>query len=130
MGKIRKPGKDWFYPLLRFSVTGVLAAGIDYGVYILLFHPAGIVLAKSVSFITATVFTFLMNKFWTFEKKGWDLKEVLKYVAFYAVSMVLNTLINKIIFDLTGQKVPAFIAATGFCAVFNFIGLRLVVFKK
>jgi putative flippase GtrA len=122
--------KDWVYPLLRFTVTGLLAMLIDYGVYVILFQPAGIVISKSVSFVVATLFTFLMNKFWTFEKKKWLLNEILKYVAFYAVSMVLNTVINKGVFELTHLKVPAFLSATAFCAVFNFAGLRLFVFRK
>lgn len=114
----------------RFIITGLLAAGVDYGVYILLFQPLGVSPAKAVSFIAATLFTYIMNKLWTFEQAGRSIRETTVYILFYAVSLIINTLINKIVFSLTHLKEAGFIAATAFCALFNFFGLKYVVFRK
>ncbi len=126
--KYLKP--ETIYQISRFIITGILAAGVDYGVYIALFGHAGIVYAKAISFVTATVFTYIVNKFWTFERKHFSAGEAARFIGLYILSMILNTAINKAAFLLSGSKPIGFIFATGFCAVFNFLGLKLFVFGK
>lgn len=116
--------------IVRFLITGLLAAGIDFGIYYLLFGIAGIHIAKAVSFISATAFTYIFNKFWTFDHKVMSWKEILRFVLFYIVSMGLNNIVNQEVFSLFHSKLGGFAAATAVCAVFNFFGLKLLVFKK
>ncbi len=119
-----------FKQAIRFLITGFIAMFIDIAVYLLLINIVGIFYSKGISFICATVFTFLMNKYWTFEKKELSFNEIIKFIIFYLFSAFINAAINERVFILTEDKTAAFIAATGFCTFLNFFGLKFFVFNK
>ncbi len=112
----------------RFAAAGLTAAAIDFGVYYLLFAYAGVVVSKAVSYITATVYTFILNKLWTFGAKKYTASEIPRFLALYAVSMIINNIVNKSILTITHDKLAGFIAATVICAAVNFSGLKYFVF--
>ena len=116
--------------IIRFLITGFAAFFIDLGLYYALFPMAGIGISKAASFLGATLFTFILNKFWTFKQSRMKTGEIVRFIAFYAVSMTLNNGVNQLLFYLTHIKLVGFLSATGVCMVFNFIGLKIWVFRK
>lgn len=120
---------EFFSQLRRFLVSGALAAGVDIGIYILLLDSLGVFYAKAVSFTAATITTYVLNKYWTFEKVEHSNKTILLYITFYSVSIYLNSLINGTVAIQSGDTVFAFLVATAFSTAFNFFGLKYLVFR-
>ncbi|HCL56477.1 MAG TPA: hypothetical protein DHW82_05650 [Spirochaetia bacterium] len=114
----------------KFFIIGFSAFLIDLAVYYLFTLFFSLYLSKIISFLFATAFTYYFNKNWTFQQKGFSQKELFKFILFYIVSANINGLVNQWVFDLTHIKFLAFLSATGFNMIINFIGLKLIVFKK
>lgn len=122
--------KPAFLQGVRFIITGASAFLIDLGIYYGSISLIGMTAAKAVSFIGATFFTFILNKYWTFQKNELNLVEIVKYISFYCISMVLNNLVNHFVYHITSIRLLSFMAATVACMVLNFIVLKWFIFKK
>lgn len=106
--------------------------GIYAGLRILGINP--------VSFIIAATNSFFWNKYWTFEQKGeLKIKEVIEFLIVVGLGVVLNTgiviLIIKIIppfsFLTEGRLLNlAKASATAITLIWNFLGLKIFVFRK
>ncbi|MBP9152014.1 MAG: GtrA family protein [Flavobacteriales bacterium] len=134
--------------VVKFTIIGVLAVLVDLSCYYLLlnlipeklfgFAPNESV-AKTVSFLCGMSVTYSLNKLWTWKKKDKSGARMAKFVALYAFSLVMNVAVNSSmlfllhhfadIIDLPYKYFIAFISATGFSAVMNFIGQKFWVFK-
>lgn len=115
---------------ILFLIIGGIAFFIDLGLYVLSLNYVKHFYAKLFSFILATCFTYIMNKFFTFKIKNLNIMETLKFIVLYCISSYINALINEKIFLSTNNLKIAFIAATISCLFINFFGLRLFVFNK
>lgn len=117
--------------LIRFLVVGSTAVLIDLLVYTLLITFLPIVIGKAVSFLSGTVFAYVANKLWTFEKNGRDHVEMLSFFALYGTTLLINVSVNQLVlYILPGYIIWAFLAATGTSTVLNFIGQKWWVFSK
>jgi putative flippase GtrA len=118
----------------RFVVVGVMSVAIDFAVYRLLATQAGYQndIAKAAGYLSGVVFGFFLNKLWTFESRRARLSEPLLYLAVYSITFALNLGINRGVLAALGpNSIPiAFLLATGVSTVCNFVGLRLVAFRK
>jgi putative flippase GtrA len=114
----------------RFIITGVSAVLIDFGTYFLLINIIGYDLAKTISFVFGSVFSFIFNKLWTFEKKVFLFSEVIKFSILYSFTLILNVFVNKIILLIDYSfLILAFLMATFVSASVNFLGQKFIVFK-
>ena len=115
--------------LKRFLVAGICAVTIDLITYYLLLDFLSHDIAKAISFVLGTIFAFLINKYWTFEKHKKSYKEVFQFGVLYIVTLGLNVLTNKMVIDNTQMVFLAFLMATGASTVLNFIGQKWWVFR-
>ena len=122
MSKIKKE----FY---RFLLVGFSAVGTDFVTYYLLLNFLSIDLAKVFSFIFGTILSFLMNKYWTFEKFEKSYNQIWQFVLLYTTSLLINVMINRLVIDSTQMIFFAFLVATGISASINFVGQKFWVFK-
>lgn len=143
--------------ITKFFIIGVSAVMVDFIVYYLLSDLIAVNtdIAKGIGFMIGTVYTYYLNKLWTWkytEKSNKGM--ILKFAMVYAVSFVFNILINKYglklisecdvrlvidskasgsssnLFSLKGHKFLAFFLATIASAVINFMGQKFLVFKQ
>ena len=121
---------------LRFLVSGLAATGADFATYMgmvhLLFEGGGPDTAKTLSYILGTTVAFLLNKFWTFESTQRSAREVISFIALYAMSWILNVGVNHVVLGVAGgavMEIVAFVMATGCSTVTNFIGQKFWVFR-
>ena len=125
-------------PLLRqvsrFFVIGGCSAATDFACYTLLLGSFGlsIATAKGISYVTGMVVGFFGNKLWTFQSRRRAVSEPLLYMAWYFVTLAVNMATNGLVLELLGPQatLPAFLAATGLTTVLNFLGLRLIAFRR
>ena len=118
---------------IKFGMVGVLNTIIDIFSFFILNVVFGIgaYISQILSFIIATINSFLCNKYWTFEKKNPIAgNEVFKYIivkcCYLAVSLCMLGLFKNL-FNLTPMvaKFPATCMMIGF----NYLAVKFWVFK-
>lgn len=122
--------------LMLFLVVGSLTVLIDYAIYrnLIKFEGISIDTAKGVSFVAGTIFAFFANRLWTFGQKQHAAGSVRRFIVLYAVSSIVNVLVNglvlSVLIDWSGAVMVAFFAATGISSTMNFFGMKFFVFKE
>ncbi len=137
-----------FMPQLgKFAAIGLTNATVDFAVLNLLISMTGIALGKwyilfrGLSFLVAVTHSFFWNKYWTFEagqSQGGGV-EFGKFISVNLIAAALNIGIASFVANIIGPQfglsdqlwanVSAVVGSA--CALaLNFVGLRLLVFKK
>ena len=118
--------------VLRFSVTGLLGAAIDFGVTYLFKEILKVnkFLSNAIGFTLAATLCFFLNKYWTYESQSplvWS-----EYFTFIAVSLVglgINTLVLYLLTEKFGWHFYlSKCFAIGVAAVWNFLANLLITF--
>lgn len=90
-------GRTWLRDVVKFGLVGLVATAIDF--YLLNFfylqHHYSIYLATLFSYLTAAVFGYLANSFWTYRRlqQGFELSGLAKYVTISGVGLSLTELV-------------------------------------
>lgn len=126
----------------KFALVGVLNTAIDFGILNSLIIAtniaggAGIIPLNVISFSTATANSYYWNKKWVF---GVNKSSFIVFLAVTLIGLGINT---GVVYVLTTFVSPIFVTsgalwanfakvlATILSLIWNFIGYRLVVFKK
>jgi putative flippase GtrA len=116
----------------RFLLVGGLSVAVDLVVYALLallWMPTPV--AKGLSYVAGMVLGYFGNKYWTFGSRRRSIREPLAYSVLYAITLAVNIGLNSAVLSVTGGRLAllAFLVATGFTTVLNFLGMRLVAFR-
>lgn len=123
--------------LVRFVITGGLAAVVDFGTLLILTHfGAAEALAKTVSFVLGTTTAYLINRRWTFQAAP-SRGRFAAVVVLYGITFALQVGIYLVLFTLLIDqpigtqvvRVICFVAAQGVATTVNFIVQRTVIFK-
>lgn len=118
-----------------FMIVGLLATLVDFMVYRSLVTSSmlEVNLAKGLSFLTGTLFSYLANRFWTFGHQSYNHSSLWRFLLLYALTLGANVFINacmlKWFTGLSSALLLAFLVATGISATCNFVGMKLFVFK-
>jgi len=130
---IKAKAKGQAAELGRFVIVGGSAVGVDFLVY---FALTGLVpamptsVAKGVSFVAGAVLAFVLNRGFVFRSDGRAKQQILPFVLLYLFSLALNNGVNWLLLSFGAAKVVAWFFATGSSTVSNFLGMKLVVFRK
>lgn len=131
---------DLGYPirsqLMRFAGIGVLCTLIDVGSYIgltrfNLFFAENLFLTKVLTFLLGSVFSFALNRMWTFQYVGkLTLSQVGRFYATVGSAVLVNVSSVYVIHSLLGiHDIIAVVIATGITFIWNFVLTRIWVFK-
>lgn len=131
---------------IRFFCVGLLNTGIDFGVLNLLICSTGqssgiyFPIFKSISFIVAVTNSYFMNKYWTFRSsEGKNAGEFLKFLGVNIIGWGINVGVATYVVNFVGAPIgvsPVLwanigaISAVAFTLIWNFIGMKFIVFKK
>lgn len=137
---------DWQHTrhqIQSFVIIGILATLLDFGLYWWWHHYLTFSVAKTLSFLSGSLFVYLANKFFTFKQKKHSSKEIFKFAFLYFSTMLINVMANsgsiwlaKRLFPALWQHFPqliiifAFLLATGLSTLLNFSGQKCWVFNK
>jgi putative flippase GtrA len=139
--------------LTKFAIAGFTAVFCDLLVYYILSSFLPTDLSKALGFISGTFVTYNINKFWTWRQNDRNTRRLMNFLLLYAVSMVVNVAINSYALglipdyeillqlrftmdDITplatfkADKFTAFVIATVFSSIVNFLGQKYWVFKE
>lgn len=116
--------------IYKFVVSGGIATGIDFVIYIILkqlFWPS---IAKTISMLCANVWSYIVNKSWVFSnEKKTDTKMIASYVVVQAINLGVNVGTNSLMLHLTNHTVLSFIVATLCATIVNYTLQKIIVFK-
>lgn len=115
--------------LFHYLIIGTGSVFIDYLGYIsLLSFSLDSSLSKRISFVLGALFSFLLNKKITFKSKANGFREPITFSILYILSFFGNSIIHDAIEKMTSNQI-AFLLATIFSIIFNFLGQKFIVFK-
>jgi putative flippase GtrA len=142
------------YQLAKFVLVGALNTFLDWGVLNLLMFLVGIysgglyVFFKGISFLVSCTSSYFWNKFWTFKKSSDDIvaaeekTQSAEFIQFFIVSIIamsLNLAVATLLVNVIGPQFGASkalwanfgaLAGTLVGMTWNFLGYKLIVFKK
>lgn len=124
--------------LIRFVITGVLSAAVDFGLLVVLMNFAGLDhnTAKAISFVAGTTTAYLINRRWTFQSDG-SRRKFAAVVLLYGLTFVLQVGLFAVLYPwilgLSGSQTMAqvvgFVIAQGVATTVNFIVQRGLIFR-
>ena len=132
-----------FWQFAKFGLVGVLNTAIDFGILNLLIAISGvtsgigIILINATSFSAAVLNSYFWNKDWVFSggKKA-------NFASFLGVTLIGLSINSLVVYALTTYVSPilvdsdklwanfAKVLATALSLIWNFMGYKLVVFKR
>lgn len=118
------------YQILIFIIIGGFATTIDFIIYSYLLDFISINFSKFISMLVSSLFSYFMNKIFTFNKgKNYNSKYLIKFYIIFLLNLLTNIFVNYYVYKWTSIKILAFILATLFGMIVNFIGQKFFVFK-
>lgn len=124
--------------LVRFVISGGLAAVVDFGLLVALMNLFGLdhTLAKALSFVAGTTTAYLINRRWTFAAEP-SKRRFAAVVTLYGITFALQVGLFAVLFPwvlgLSGSQTVAqvvgFVIAQGVATTVNFIVQRSLIFR-
>ena len=121
-----------FAQFIKFSLVGILNTVLHYGVFYTLYRCTGYyLLASGTGFCAAVVHSYVLNKFWTFKRRGSHVRaEFSKFLVVSLLSLGVNLAGMAILVELFAVHPPvAQLAAIGITLAINFLGNRFWTFR-
>jgi putative flippase GtrA len=123
--------------LVRFVVVGGFSALVDLSVYALVLHlGAPTYVARAISFVVGTTTAYALNRRWAFKVEG-GARRATGFAILYGTTFFLIIGVNALALRLldagagdTWKVLLAWAVSQGLGTAWNFVMLRLVVFRK
>ena len=118
--------------ICRFLCVGGMSTLIDFIVYNMgLSQKLAVEIAKGISMLISSVFSYFANKLYTFENHAkTNIKYLMKFYMVFALNFAANIGTNSVLYGMTGEKIISFICATIAGMTVNYLGQKLFVFDK
>ena len=121
--------------LLKYIFVGLSTVLIDFLIYKFLIKFIVIYLAKTISFLSGTFFSYQLNRTWTFKSGGKTLSQFIKYLIVHITSLVLNVFINSLLLNTFSKNYflsyeVSFLIATLTSATYNFLFIKIFIFNN
>jgi putative flippase GtrA len=86
-------------------------------------------ISKVLSFIAASLNSFILNKTFTFKVRKFYIKQPIRFFILYSISLIFNSLVHDLFKQSFDGLIP-FGIATFVSVIINFFGQKLWVFRK
>ena len=121
--------------LLKYIFVGLSTVLIDFLTYKFLIKFIVIYLAKTISFLSGTFFSYQLNRTWTFKSGKKTLSQFIKYLIIHITSLVLNVFINSLLLNTFSKNYflsyeVSFLIATLTSATYNFLFIKIFIFNN
>jgi dolichol-phosphate mannosyltransferase len=110
---------------LKFCTVGAINTVVDFGIYVGLTRPFPFwgrhyVAASALSFVVAVLSSFLLNNFWTFGRRGVELRRSVKFFIVAIGGLALSSLTFFILTRLGLFDLYAKLVVTAVVLAWNF----------
>ena len=121
--------------LLKYIFVGLSTVLIDFLIYKFLIKFIVIYLAKTISFLSGTFFSYQLNRTWTFKSGKKTLSQFIKYLIIHITSLILNVFINSLLLNTFSKNYflsyeVSFLIATLTSAIYNFLFIKKFIFNN
>ena len=121
--------------LIKYIFVGLSTVLIDFLIYKFLIKFIVIYLAKTISFLSGTLFSYQLNRTWTFKSGKKTLSQFIKYLIIHITSLVLNVFINSLLLNTFSKNYflsyeVSFLIATLTSATYNFLFIKIFIFNN
>ena len=121
--------------LLKYIFVGLSTVLIDFLIYKFLIKFIVIYLAKTISFLSGTFFSYQLNRTWTFKSGKKTLSQFIKYLIIHITSLILNVFINSLLLNTFSKNYflsyeVSFLIATLTSAIYNFLFIKMFIFNN
>ena len=121
--------------LLKYIFVGLSTVLIEFIIYKFLIKFIVIYLAKTISFLSGTFFSYQLNRTWTFKSGKKTLSQFIKYLIIHITSLVLNVFINSLLLNTFSKNYflsyeVSFLIATLTSATYNFLFIKIFIFNN
>ena len=135
LGKKNISISNWVKQMIKFSSVGVLNTIVDAVVYLILTRWLGFsgmeVTAKAISYCAGILNSYIWNKNWTFRSSTGVSKTLIPFVITNLIGLAINTGMMQLgLNQLHFHDLLAFIFASGFTIIWNFLMSKFFVFRK
>jgi len=119
------------FQIYRFIFVGIITVSLDAFFYFLLINLNFFTIynCKRISFILGSIFAFYANREFVFKVKNKTKKQLLYFAILYFSSFIINSISHDFVVLIFNIKILAFIIATGFSTLINYIGQKYLVFR-
>ena len=118
--------------VIKFGIVGVANTIIGYGTYLILItFGVNVQLAMVGNWVIGSIFSFFLNKYWTFGQKNSDFASVIRFIIVCTVAMLLNIVFVTIAVNFLGmEKKIGGLVSMGLVIVVNFLGQKFFAFRR
>ena len=121
--------------LIKYIFVGLSTVLIDFLIYKLLIKFIVIYLAKTISFLSGTLFSYQLNRTWTFKSGKKTLSQFIKYLIIHITSLLLNVFINSLLLNKFSKNYflsyeVSFFIATLTSAIYNYLFIKKFIFNN
>lgn len=119
--------------VIRYLVTGLSSAAIEFSLLFVLKDTAGLsmLLSNSIALSIVFWFNFLMNRFWSFRSKMKLGRQLVMYLVLFVFNLGASDLIMYLLTEaLAMQYLLAKVFAIGAVVSWNFVLYRKVIYKR
>lgn len=123
--------------ILNYLIFGVLTTVVNYVSYFAATKLFGInyLVANVIAWFISVVFSYITNKFWVFENKSVEIKDLVKEIFLFVSARIMSggieTLFLFVFVSLLGFDDGIIkIIASVFVVIFNYFFSKLIIFKK
>lgn len=131
-------GLDLKTQILRFVMSGVLAAVVDFGLMWILLNLVDFTSfwAKTFGWIAGTITAYMINRRWTFQAEA-SVRRLVAVAALYIITFITQVgifeVLLPVLYDLdwpaSVAQFGAFVVAQSVATVINFIVQRAIIFR-
>ena len=122
---------------IKFCLVGLINTSVDIGILALLilvspYFSVHELQAKTVSFLSAVLCSFVLNRYWTFERKHpIEIREIALYYLVIGSGVFINIGITKLVYDLGSVHIiaAALCAAVG-TSLWGYLWAKRVIFRN
>ena len=116
--------------IAKFLVVGGSSTLLDYVIYWILSMFIHFNLAKTLSMFCSCVYSFFLNKMFTFQdKRKLSGAHLLRYIFSQPVNIGINVSINALLYGTTAIRILGMVSATAGAMIVNFLLQRFFVFQ-
>ena len=121
---------------VTYIIFGILTTIVDFGVFTLLYYYLNIneIVANTVAWIMAVVFSFISSKLFVFDAKCFKLKTLALEFTGFVLSRVVTLLLTDAFLICAGYMSMNMLLAKAIISVFviiiNYIFSKLLIFKN
>lgn len=119
------------YKIMKFIIVGGSSTCIDFIIYMILSIKIDISISKSISMVISCMYSFILNRNWTFDNKDTSIMIQLPiYIGSQIINIIVNVLTNKVMYIVTENKIISYIIATICAMIINYILQKKIVFRE